>query len=464
MNIPAMIQPTGVFANVTAPGGQMPAANAASGDAATGVGELFSLQMGLAMQNLQADEQQPLIGQGLSEEELKAMEALMALLQQLQQLLANQPEDSQQLEAFLAENKASIQQLASQLEASLPQLSSEWKQLLARLKNLDETPAEGMQKLYAMIREFLPDKEKGQDKPAMLLSRQNGLPVAAGIRESAVTIQPLRAQQGLNAYKQEAAIQVQPVSAQTTAQLSSQLASAEANNPQVLQNLLNATAGTVQTAQPVRLELLQTQTQGALMQEQQAEGTFQQPLANALSASAGSAQPAQSLEVPVEARSYTVPTGQLPEQVTRIFVKQMNLSQVNGLHQAKLILHPESLGQVQVTITSKNGVITAHFAAETKAGKELLDNQLFHLRAALVQNGLQVDRLEVTQQQPSSQNLNPQEQREQGKQQQEQQPKQQDKRDEHPEFVLESLLDDEESAASLWDRLRESSRRVHDLV
>jgi hypothetical protein len=73
----------GAFGNVTAPGGQMPAGN----DGMTGLGELFSLQFGFAMQNLQTGEEGALIGQGLSEEEQKALEALMALMQQLAAIL-----------------------------------------------------------------------------------------------------------------------------------------------------------------------------------------------------------------------------------------------------------------------------------------------------------------------------------------------------------------------------------------
>ena len=456
MNVPAMLQPMGAFGNVTAPEGHMPAGS----EGVTGLGELFSLQFGFAMQNLQTSgEEGALIGQGLSEEEQKALEALMALMQQLAAMLQ---EGGGKVEAFLTENGTAIEQLTQKLQAPLPQLNSDWEQLLNLLKSQDETAANETQKLVAMIREFLLDKEKGQDKPATLLSRQDGMPVGSGIRELGNTIQPLRAQQGLTAYKQEAAIQAQSGSAQLTAMLSPEQTRTEGSNRQPLHTLLTASDETLQTSQSFRLQQLHMQTGSQLTQEQP-EGTSQQALANPLTATAGAPQSSQTIPIPDGVRSYPVPADQLPEQVTRIFVKQMNLSQVNGLHQAKLILHPESLGQVNVTITSENGVITAHFTAETRAGKEMLDNQLFHLRTALTQNGLQVDRLEVIQQ-PSSDNLNPQQQREQAKQQQDQQPQHQKQQEEQTEFVLESLVDDDESVSSLWDRLRESSRRVHDLV
>ena len=106
-------------------------------------------------------------------------------------------------------------------------------------------------------------------------------------------------------------------------------------------------------------------------------------------------QPTQSFQQS-GVQTHQVHANQLPEQVTQIFVSKMNIKQINGVHEAKLVLNPQSLGQVDVTIKSHNGVITAQFHAETQAAKDMLDNQLPQLRAALTQQGLQVDRLGPT--------------------------------------------------------------------
>lgn len=408
MNVPVITLPVGAAGTVTAPIGQAADTNAGI----SGLGELFSLQIGFALQNLQSGEEGAILGQGLSEEEQQALEELMALIQQL---LVIQQKGSQEAEAFLAENGKAMEQLIQKLQAPLPQLTDEWKQLQTKWAEQEPT-ADETQKLANLLQSFLADKGAAQAKRTPILARADVMPVSAGFHDLGKMIQPLRIQQGLSAYKQEAGVQTQTVQLQTA----------------------------------------------GLMTQEQTEGLSQHALPNPVATTAGTLQ-AQTLQAPSEARSYPVPADQFPEQVTRIFVKQLNLTQTNGLHQAKLVLNPQSLGQVNVTITSRNGVITAQFTAETQAGRELLDNQMLHLRTALTQNGLQVDRLEVTQQQASD-NLNFQQQREQAKQQQEQQPQQREQQDEQREFVLESLVDDDETAASLWNRLRETSRGIHDLV
>lgn len=67
-----------------------------------------------------------------------------------------------------------------------------------------------------------------------------------------------------------------------------------------------------------------------------------------------------------------------------------------GVSQARISLYPENLGQVDVRISSHNGVLTAHLVADTWIAKELLDGQLDHLRQALQNQGLQVNKLEVS--------------------------------------------------------------------
>jgi flagellar hook-length control protein FliK len=97
-----------------------------------------------------------------------------------------------------------------------------------------------------------------------------------------------------------------------------------------------------------------------------------------------------------------VPVQQFAQQIEKFLVKQFLLTQGNGTSEAKLTLNPEHLGQVDIRIIMQNGQITAQFMTDNAAARDLLDNQMSQLRSALHGQGLQVDRLDVVVQQPSS--------------------------------------------------------------
>ncbi len=97
-----------------------------------------------------------------------------------------------------------------------------------------------------------------------------------------------------------------------------------------------------------------------------------------------------------------VPVQQFAEQIEKFLVKQFQLTQGNGVSEAKLSLTPEHLGQVDIRIVMQNGQVTAHFMTENAMARDLLENQMSQLRTALSGQGLQVDRLEVVQQPSSS--------------------------------------------------------------
>lgn len=94
----------------------------------------------------------------------------------------------------------------------------------------------------------------------------------------------------------------------------------------------------------------------------------------------------------------TVSAQNLAQDLSQFITKNMKFTLQNGISEAKISLMPAHLGQVDVNISIQNGQLVAHFIAETLVGKDLLDSQLSQLRAALQNQGLQVDKLEVTQQ------------------------------------------------------------------
>jgi flagellar hook-length control protein FliK len=62
----------------------------------------------------------------------------------------------------------------------------------------------------------------------------------------------------------------------------------------------------------------------------------------------------------------------------------------------ELQLNPEHLGKVNLTIQSKDGIMTAHFVVQNELSKEAIESQMHTLRDTLNQQGIKVDTIEVT--------------------------------------------------------------------
>lgn len=62
----------------------------------------------------------------------------------------------------------------------------------------------------------------------------------------------------------------------------------------------------------------------------------------------------------------------------------------------ELQLSPEHLGKVNLTISSREGVMTAHFTVQNDLAKEAIEGQLITLKDTLDQQGIKVDTIDVT--------------------------------------------------------------------
>ncbi|WP_274361479.1 flagellar hook-length control protein FliK [Paenibacillus thermotolerans] len=69
------------------------------------------------------------------------------------------------------------------------------------------------------------------------------------------------------------------------------------------------------------------------------------------------------------------------------------------LTEAKIMLKPEHLGQLEVKLSMHNGQLVALFHTESAAAKDMLESNLAALRMNLSSSGVQVEKLEVSQQQ-----------------------------------------------------------------
>jgi flagellar hook-length control protein FliK len=93
-----------------------------------------------------------------------------------------------------------------------------------------------------------------------------------------------------------------------------------------------------------------------------------------------------------------MPMTSFAEDFARFAQTQMKLSTLeNGMAEARIRLMPEHLGQLDIRITTHQGQITAHFTAESLMAKEMLEGQMNQLRTSLTQQGLQVDKITITQ-------------------------------------------------------------------
>lgn len=62
----------------------------------------------------------------------------------------------------------------------------------------------------------------------------------------------------------------------------------------------------------------------------------------------------------------------------------------------ELQLNPEHLGRVNLTITEKEGMMTAQFTTQTEVAKEAIESQMAALRESLQNQGIKVEAIEVT--------------------------------------------------------------------
>lgn len=122
----------------------------------------------------------------------------------------------------------------------------------------------------------------------------------------------------------------------------------------------------------------------------------------------------QKAALPAEA---VIRSNSLVEDMSNFVLGKLRIQNANGMTEARLTLNPESLGQVEVKLSMQNGQLVAQFAAHTTQGKDVLESQLSQLRAALQNQGIQVEKLEVTQS-PSLQSGMFQDQRQQQQSQQ----------------------------------------------
>lgn len=100
---------------------------------------------------------------------------------------------------------------------------------------------------------------------------------------------------------------------------------------------------------------------------------------------------AANIEAPVRLAEPAV-----ADDVQTQIVKSMRLQWSGGAGEARVTLKPEYLGEVVATIKVEQGVVTATLQADTPEVRRLLETQTASLREALVEHGLKLDRVVIS--------------------------------------------------------------------
>ncbi|MBD5533330.1 MAG: flagellar hook-length control protein FliK [Lachnospiraceae bacterium] len=100
----------------------------------------------------------------------------------------------------------------------------------------------------------------------------------------------------------------------------------------------------------------------------------------------------EALTQETEAADSYLDAGQIMKQVTDFMRNHLNAQGSS----VELQLHPASLGTLNISVTAKNGIVTAQFTAQDEAVRAILDGQVAELRSRLDEQGVKVEAIEVT--------------------------------------------------------------------
>lgn len=154
------------------------------------------------------------------------------------------------------------------------------------------------------------------------------------------------------------------------------------------------------------LPLLQAQQEGSQVAAKQAPASnlpADHQILSFLQSAKGdeSTAPVKSME----GTGQTVRFSHLLEDIQNVIQQQLKLKTTGEGTQIRLKLTPEHLGQLDIRLTAIDGKIHAQLLTSSQMAKDALDVSIGQLRVALQQQGIQIDRIEITQQQTMHQSL-----------------------------------------------------------
>lgn len=89
-------------------------------------------------------------------------------------------------------------------------------------------------------------------------------------------------------------------------------------------------------------------------------------------------------------------TSENTESIMRQIADMVKIVKNENLTEMELQLHPASLGTVNVSLTTKGGVVTAEFTTQNEAVKAAIEAQASQLRTNLEEQGVKIEAIEVS--------------------------------------------------------------------
>jgi len=89
-------------------------------------------------------------------------------------------------------------------------------------------------------------------------------------------------------------------------------------------------------------------------------------------------------------------TSESTESIMKQLADLVKIVKNENLTEMELQLHPASLGTVNVSLTTKGGVVTAEFTTQNEAVKAAIEAQASQLRANLEEQGVKIEAIEVS--------------------------------------------------------------------
>jgi flagellar hook-length control protein FliK len=152
----------------------------------------------------------------------------------------------------------------------------------------------------------------------------------------------------------------------------------------------------------------------------------------------------EQLTLMLDSTRRPVSTEQLIQQFESILAKSQ-FSKMNGMEKLLIKLAPEHLGSLRIELIHKDQMLVAKILTTTGAAKETLESQLNGLKQAMMNQNIQVEKIEISQQMTPQERSLQRDPHQQGREQEENNKKQELQQDTQTEFndsLLEALNGD----------------------
>lgn len=84
------------------------------------------------------------------------------------------------------------------------------------------------------------------------------------------------------------------------------------------------------------------------------------------------------------------------QEIMRQIMDYLRIQIKPDMSDVEMQLHPESLGTLQIHVSSKGGVLTANFVTQNETVKAVLESQMIQLKENFAEQGMKVENIEVT--------------------------------------------------------------------